>query len=273
MGSVSSVSGEAFAGFGIGDLHFGVGERGANRGDANLHRVIRVRHGDHRRGLSLAVTDGELAAVHALDHGAHDFDGARRSRHHAGAQAGEIELFEIRVDQFGDEHGGHAVDRGGALLVHGLQGGEGVELRRRQDQSCARDHGHHGGDHRAETVVERHGRANAILLGGTHGERDRLAVVEQVVVRQQDAFRRAGGAGRVLDVGHVVGGGGVAREIAAPRDHGVPGGLAEPDHVLQGKGFAIDRIVEDGAIVGARVALAEEQGADARLLQNVAQLV
>ncbi len=54
-------------------------------------------------------------AVHALGDGAHDFDGAGSAGHDAGAQAGEIEPVEIRMDEFGDEHGGHAVERRGAL--------------------------------------------------------------------------------------------------------------------------------------------------------------
>ena len=124
-----------------------------------------------------------------------------------------------------------------------------------------------------EAVVEGHGGADAVLLGGAEGERDRHAVVEQVVVGEEDAFGGAGGAGGVLDVGDVVGCGGVAREIAAAGEHGVPGRLAEPDDVFQGKGVAVARIVEDGAIVGAGVALAEEEGADAGLLEDVAELV
>ena len=43
--------------------------------------------------------------------------------------------------------------------------------------------------------------------------------------------------------------------------------------MLQRKGLAAARFLEDGAIVGARIALAEEEGANARLLQDVAELV
>ena len=128
------------AGFGIDDLHFGVGQRGADGGDAQFHRVVDARHGDHRRGFGLAVGDGHLVAVHALGDRAHDFDRAGRAGHDAGAQAGEIEAVEIGVVQFGDEHGGHAVERGGALAVHRLQRGERVELGGRQDQRGAGDH-------------------------------------------------------------------------------------------------------------------------------------
>ena len=67
--------------------------------------------------------------------------------------------------------------------------------------------------------------------------------------------------------------GGVAGEIAAAGEHGIPGRIAEPDDVFEGEGIAVARIVEDGAIVGARVALAEEEGADAGLLEDVAEFV
>src|ERR1019366_1327804 len=107
--------------------------------------------------LRLAVGDGHLVAVHALGDGAHDFDGAGGSGHDAGAQGGEIEAVELGVDELGDEHGGRAVDGGGARAVHGFQGGADVELGRGQDERGAGDHGDHGGDHAAETVVEGHG--------------------------------------------------------------------------------------------------------------------
>ena len=67
-------------------------------------------------------------AVHALGDAPHDFDGAGRARHHAGAQRGEVEPVELRMLQFGDEHGGHAVEGGGALVVDGFERGERVEL-------------------------------------------------------------------------------------------------------------------------------------------------
>ena len=62
-------------------------------------------------------------------------------------------------------------------------------------------------------------------------------------------------------------------EIAAAGEHRVPGRLAEPDDVFERQRVAVARFVEDGAIVGARVVLAQEEGADARLLQHVAQFV
>ena len=48
--------------------------------------------------------------------------------HDARAQMGQVEGVEIRVVQLGDEHGGHAVDRRGALLVQGLQHEPRVEI-------------------------------------------------------------------------------------------------------------------------------------------------
>ena len=43
--------------------------------------------------------------------------GQGRTGHDAGAQAGEVELVELRMLQLGDEHGGDAVERGAALLL------------------------------------------------------------------------------------------------------------------------------------------------------------
>ena len=205
----------------------------------------------------------------------HDFDGAGRARHDAGAQAGQIEAVELRMLQFGDEHGGHAVERGGALGVDRFERGERVELRARAGSAPRRSTTrHHGADHAAEAVVQRHGRADAVLFGGVQRERDRHAVVDQVAVREQHALGRPGGAGGVLDVGDVV------RAWRRPRRSRAPPAsiasqecLAEPDHMLQRAALAVARFVEDVAVVGARIVLAQEEGADARLLQDVAQFV
>ena len=83
---------------------------------------------------------------------------------------------------------------------------------------------------------------------------------------EQNAFGRAGGAGGVLYVRDVVGRGGIVRKIAAPGKHGIPGSVAEPDDVFEGKCVAVARFVEDDSIVGARVVFAEEEGADTGLL-------
>ena len=76
---------------------------------------------------------------------------------------------------------------------------------------------------------------------------------------------------------YVVGGGGVAREIAAAGKHGVPGRIAEPDDVFEGERIGVartvSRVIEDGAIVGAGIALPEEQGADAGFPEDVAEFV
>jgi hypothetical protein len=42
-------------------------------------------------------------------------------------RSGQVELREARVVELGDEHGGHAVQGGAALGLHGLQHGQRVE--------------------------------------------------------------------------------------------------------------------------------------------------
>src|SRR6185369_1151225 len=142
-----------------------------------------------------------------------------------------------------------------------------------QDERGAGDYGHHRADYRAEAVIERHGRADAIVFRGAQSQGNRHAVVDQVVVREQDALGRPGGAGGVLYVGHVAGRGRVWREIAAGGEHRVPGRLAEPDDVFERNWLTVARIFKDCAIIGPRIMLAQEEGADARLLQNVAEFV
>ena len=105
------------------DLDLGLGHGAAHGVDADFERVAGVAHGDDGRGFGLAVGDDEFADVHFVEHALHEFDGARRAAHHAGAEAGEVEGGEFGQAEFGDVHCRNAVDRGGSFVVHGLQGG------------------------------------------------------------------------------------------------------------------------------------------------------
>lgn len=125
----------------------------------------------------------------------------------------------------------------------------------------------------AEAVVERHGRADTVPLGGFERERNRHAVIHQVTVRKQHSFREAGGAGRVLDIGCIGGDCGARVEIGSAGEYGVPGRFAQPDDVLQRKALAVARFIKNFPVVGPSVLGAKEQGADAGLLQNVAEFV
>ena len=109
--------------------------------------------------------------MHVADAAAHDLDRARRARHHAGAQAGQVESREIRMVEFGDEHRRHAVERGAAFLGHGLQGRQRIEaLAGEHDRGAMRHAGQHA-DHHAEAMIHRHRDADRVLLGVAHALR------------------------------------------------------------------------------------------------------
>ncbi len=111
---------------------------------------------------------------------------------------------EARVFQFGDEHGGHAVDGRAALLGDGLERGQRVEVFRRNHHRRTVRHAHHDAQHHAEAVEERHRDAQLILAGKAHALADQQAVVHKIVMAQQRALGRAGGARGVLNVDGVV---------------------------------------------------------------------
>ena len=172
--------------------------------DPPLQRVVDRGHEAGRAGLGHAVADRDLGQVHRLGAAAHDLDRTGRAGHHAGAQAGEVEAGEFRVAQFGDEHRRHAVKRRAALLGDGFQGGERVEaLAGKHHGRTVRD-ARQVADHHAEAMVERHRNAHLVALGEAHRLAEEIAVVQDVVVRQRGALRRAGGARGELDVDRIV---------------------------------------------------------------------
>jgi hypothetical protein len=116
----------------------------------------------------------------------------------------EVESREFRVVQLGDEHGGHAVERGAALGLHRLEGRERVEALAGVDHGAAMGQRREVADDHAEAVVERHRDADTVRLGQPQSAADEVAVVEDIVMRQRHALGRAGGAAGKLDVHRVV---------------------------------------------------------------------
>ena len=106
--------------------------------------------------------------------------------------------------QLGDEHRRHAVERRAALLGDGLQRGERVEALAGEHHRRAVRDARQIADHHAEAMIERHRDAHLVALGEAHRLAEEEAVVQDVVVRQRRALRRAGGARGELDVDRVV---------------------------------------------------------------------
>ena len=116
----------------------------------------------------------------------------------------QVEARKFRMLQFGDEHGRHAIERRALLLLHRRQRDERIEALARKDHGRAVRHRREVAHHHAEAVIERHRDAHPVLLGQRHRAADEVAVVEDVVVRQRHALRRAGGAAGELDVDRIV---------------------------------------------------------------------
>ena len=92
-------------------------------------------------------------------------------------------------------------------------------------------------------------------------------------MREQHTLGQARGAGRVLDVGHVVGRGVEGRYIAAAVEEVLPGVGADPDGVIEAEVLAVRRMLEDLAVVRAFVRFAEEERLDAGAPQDIFEFV
>ena len=106
--------------------------------------------------------------------------------------------------ELGDEHGRHAVQRRAFFLFDGLQRRQRIESLAGIDHRGAERHGSEIAHHHAEAVIERHRNADAVFFGQAHRAAGEIAVVENVVMRQRDAFGRSRGAAGELDVDGIV---------------------------------------------------------------------
>ncbi|MPM58024.1 hypothetical protein SDC9_104853 [bioreactor metagenome] len=206
------------AGLGVHDLHLQVRLHLAHGGHALFQRRFVVALAAHRAGLGHAVGDGDLAQVHVLDHALHHLDRARRARHDAGAQRGQIELGKARMIELGNEHGRHAVQARALLGLHRLKHLEGIKaVAGINDGGAVRDAGQIA-QHHAEAVVQGHGNAQPVFGREPHALTDEEAVVQNVAVRERGALGETGGATGELDVDRVGvlerGGDGVNARIA-----------------------------------------------------------
>lgn len=101
--------GTFFAGFGIDDFNFGEGIFVAYGGASGLEAVGEGGVCHAGRAFGEAIDACDICDVHPLGYCSHDFFGAERAGHDAGAEGGEVEHVEHGVVQLGDKHGGDAV--------------------------------------------------------------------------------------------------------------------------------------------------------------------
>ena len=121
-----------------------------------------------------------------------------------GAQRGEVVAREVGMVQLGDEHGRHAVERGGALGLRRLQHGRRIEAVAGIDHGGAVGHAAQVAHHHAEAVVERHRDQQPVPVGEAQQLGGEVAVVEDVVVAERGALGIAGGPAGELDVDRIV---------------------------------------------------------------------
>ena len=106
--------------------------------------------------------------------------------------------------ELGDEHRGHTVEDRTVLLGHRLEHRGGVEVLGRDDERCPMCEASKVRDDHAEAVIEGHGDAQTVARSELEGLGNVKAVVQDVVMGQNDSLGEAGGAGSELDVDRVV---------------------------------------------------------------------
>ncbi len=185
--------------FRVGHAHLDAGQGAAHGLAAQGERVVDVGLGHDRRGFGESVADGDLAHVHVLHHAAHERFGTDRTGHDARAERGKVEPGEVLVLQFGDEHGGHAVEGGAAFALHCLEHMQGIEAFQHDHGRAVIDAGKHA-EHAAEAVEERHGQAEPVPLREALAAPDPVAVKPHAHMGEHDPARKARGAGGILHV-------------------------------------------------------------------------
>ena len=175
-----------------------------DRRDAAVEGIVAGALETDRARLRHAVGDGHFAHMHAVDDPAHDLNRAGRAGHDAGSQRLEVEAVEFGMIEHGDEHGRHAVQPGAGFGLNRFQRCCRIERLGRAHHAGAVGDAGEVAQHHAEAVIIGHRDAQPVVRREPHRLADEIAVVDDVVVRQRRALRRARCAGGELDVDWVV---------------------------------------------------------------------
>ena len=189
---------------GVHDLHLGMRHGPADGRNPLLQGIIGGGHGDAGRGLRLAVGDHHLSHIHEGAHLLHELNGAGRSSHDSRSQAGEIVFGKIGVLKLRDEHGGHSVHSSAALLLDGRHDQDGIEVLGRQHHCRPVRHAGQIGEHHAKAMVKGNRYAKPVGVRKLHAFADEVAVVQDVMVRENHALRETGCARGILNVNGIV---------------------------------------------------------------------
>ena len=230
----------------IDDLDLDVRVHLPHRAHLLRERRAEPRLGAHRARLRHPVGDGDVAHVHRALDLLHHLHRARRPRHDARAQARQVVAREVGMVQLGDEHRGHAVQRGRPLRLGRLEDGRRIEALARVDHGGPVRHAAEVAHDHAEAVIERHGDEEPVAVREAEELRREVPVVQDIVMAERGALRVAGGAARVLDVDRVVelllalpprqvlgAHRRRLRQQLGPGEHAGRARLAEPDHAAQ----------------------------------------
>ena len=141
--------------------------------------------------------------MHLFDDLLHGFDRAGRSSHNAGTHMREICFVKVLVTEHGDKHGRDAVEAGDLLLIDAAETFARRKCGNRGHRNSVCDGRGHCQYH-AEAMEHRNLNHHAILGRKIHTVADCLAVVDDIIMRQHDAFREAGCAGCVLHICNII---------------------------------------------------------------------
>ena len=136
----------------------------ADRRHTTLKWIIRIALKTDRTGFGHAIGDRHFAHMHFANDALHDFDRAWGARHYAGAQTAQVILGKIRMIEFGDEHGRHAMQRRAALGGNCFEYGFRFEGLTWKDHGGAMGYAHQDAHHHAKTMIERDRDTQAVLV-------------------------------------------------------------------------------------------------------------
>src|SRR6266550_8041002 len=102
--------------------------------------------------------------------------------------------------ELGDEHRWHTKDARASFVLNGVHRCFGIERFRGDHHRAAVSDRRQVAHHTAKAVVERHRHAQPIVWRQAKRLANEISVVQDVVMRERRAFRRAGCSRRVLNV-------------------------------------------------------------------------
>ena len=154
----------------------------------------------YRACLGHSVCNFNLGHIHLFIDLVHCVYWARRPCHNPSAQSLQIIFRKVRKGQFRYKHSRYTIKSRCIFFLHSVKHSLGLESFARINCASPVSETSKICHYHAKTVIKRHGDHQSVAFVKIHRLSNKVAIIQNIMMAQRRAFRKAGRAARVLNI-------------------------------------------------------------------------